>query len=149
LLCAVQVGKNFELLFVEVIQRPLDLMKFRNVLTIGALMAATATLAGCATLPPPTAELEAAKVAVQRAQDLNASQFAPQSLSAAQSYLQQANAALDKGNESDARPLLERAAAVGDLATVQAQAAVKVNDAKARQAQVHELRAKIEQGGAQ
>lgn len=149
MLCAVQVGENFELLFVEVIQRPLHLMKFRNVLTIGALMAATATLAGCATLPPPTAELEAAKVAVQRAQDLNASQFAPQSLSAAQSYLQQANAALDKGNESDARPLLERAAAVGDLATVQAQAAVKVNDAKARQAQVHELRAKIEQGGAQ
>ncbi|MBZ0086648.1 MAG: hypothetical protein K8F33_00885, partial [Thermomonas sp.] len=47
-------------------------------LAIGAL-----TLAGCATLPPPTAELEAARQAVAGAAAADADQYAPQVLDAA------------------------------------------------------------------
>lgn len=108
----------------------------------GAMLAVALSTA-CATLPPPTEELDAAKVAVQRAESVNAGELAPASYNEARGYLSSAEAALAKGNETDARPLLEKAAAVGDLAAAQAQAAVKVSDAKARQAQVQELRAKI------
>ena len=105
-----------------------------------------AALTSCATLPPPTEELDAAKVALDRAVNADAAQFAPASLTEARGYYDQANDALSKGNETDARPLLNRAAAVADLSFAQAVAQVKANDAEARQKQLAELRAKL--GGA-
>lgn len=113
--------------------------------TLVASLAMTLLLASCATLPPPTEELEAAKLAIANAESANAQQFAPQPLLDAQNYFSAASEALNKGNETDARPLLEKAAVTADLATAQSHAAVKVNDAQARQKQVQELRAKIEE----
>ena len=101
------------------------------------------SLAGCATLPPPTQELEAAKVALERAENADAGQLAADSMSKARGLFDLANAALAKGNESDARPLLNRAAATADLAYAQANAQVRANDAEARQKQLQELRAKL------
>ena len=107
---------------------------------------ATVMMAGCATLPPPTEELDAAKVALDRAVNADATQFAPATLDEARGYYSQADAALKKGNETDARPLLNRAAAAADLAYAQAIAQVKANDAEARAKQLAELRAKLEGG---
>ena len=103
-------------------------------------------LAGCATLPPPNEEIDAAKVALDRAINADATQLAPATLAEARGYYEQADAALKKGNDSDARPLLLRAAAAADLAYAQAIAQVKANEAEARVKQLAELRAKLEGG---
>lgn len=82
----------------------------------GACLVLALTLAGCASLPPPTAELSAASQAVARADAADAQQYAPQDLDRARTALSRAQAAMSEGREGDARALAGLSEASADLA---------------------------------
>lgn len=87
---------------------------------------AACLIGGCASLPPPTAELAEAQQSVSRANDADADQYAPDAIAQARSELAQAQAALSGGHDSDAR-------AAATATTTDAQYAYAVSDAaKAR-----------------
>lgn len=117
--------------------------QFRHVLhamlAIGAL-----TLAGCATLPPPTAELDAALQAVAGAEAADAEQYAPQALAAARSELQAAQAAMERRRDADARALALSAAVDGDLARVRSRHQTTRSAMTQLQADVDGLRAQLQ-----
>lgn len=108
-------------------------------LAIGAL-----TLAGCATLPPPTAELEAARQAVAGAAAADADQYAPQALDAARRELQAAQAALERRRDADARTLALSAAADADLARVRSRSQTTRSALAQLRADVDGLRAQLQ-----
>ena len=66
-------------------------------------------LAGCASLPPPTAELDAARQAVARADAADADQYAVAEVAQARAGLERAQAAMARGRDDEAR-----AAAIAD-----------------------------------
>ena len=74
-------------------------------------------VAGCASLPPPTAELDAAVQAVGRAEAADADQHAPAALAEARAALQQAQAAMAKGREEEARNAALSASTSGNSAS--------------------------------
>jgi len=82
----------------------------------GLLLACAFTLSGCATLPPPTNEIEAAQQAVTRASGADADQYAGAGVAQARNELAQAQAAMASGRDDDARMLAVAAAADADLA---------------------------------
>lgn len=104
----------------------------------GALFAA-----GCASLPPPTAELDAARQAVMRAESADADQYAPDALAGARDALQRAQAAMARGRDDDARDAALAAAADADLARVRSDAARTRAEYLQKQAEVAELRARL------
>ncbi|MFC7301526.1 hypothetical protein [Cognatiluteimonas weifangensis] len=83
------------------------------------LLAALLALGGCATLPPPTAELAAAQQALARADAADADQYAADILATARVELTQAQAALAASRQGEARTLAVAAAAAGELAYTQ------------------------------
>lgn len=110
-----------------------------------ALLAVAAlSVAGCATLPPPTAELEAARQAVAGAEAADADQYAPDSLDAARRELQGAQAALESGRAKDARALALAAAADGDLARTRSRARSTRSALRQLQADVDGLRTQLQ-----
>lgn len=104
----------------------------------GALFAA-----GCATLPPPTAELDAARQAVTRAESADADQYAPDALATARDALQRAQAAMQRGRDDEARDAALAAAADADLARVRSSAARARADYLQKQAEIAELRTRL------
>ena len=70
-------------------------------------LALLAVLAACATEPAPTAELAAARAAVDQAAP--ASEYAPRELAAAQTKLRAAQDALARGDNLQARRLAQEA----------------------------------------
>lgn len=102
---------------------------------IGLLLA----LAGCASLPPPTAELSAADAAVSRADAADADQYAAQQISTARNALAQAQAAMARGRESEARQFALAAAAQADLAHTISRARLADSEAAQRRAEIAEL----------
>ena len=80
------------------------------------LLACAFTLGGCATLPPPTSEIDAAQQAVTRASGADADQYAGAQVAQARNELAQAQAAMASGRDDDARALALTAAADADLA---------------------------------
>jgi len=102
---------------------------------IGLLLA----LAGCASLPPPTAELSAADVAVSRADAADADQYAAQQIATARSALAQAQAAMARGRESEARQWALVAAAQADLGHAISRARLADNEGAQRRAEIVEL----------
>lgn len=104
----------------------------------GALLAA-----GCATLPPPTAELDAARQAVTRAESADADQYAPDALATARDGLQRAQAAMQRGRDDEARDAALAAAADADLARVRSSAARTRADYLQKQAEIAELRTRL------
>lgn len=110
------------------------------------LAALLALLAGCATLPPPTAELAAAQQAVTRANDADADQYAAEVAATARAELAQAQAAMAKGREDDARTLAVAAAAAGDLAYAQSRASTAQQDYQQRRAEIAGLREQLQLG---
>ena len=70
-------------------------------------LALLAVLAACATEPAPTAELAAARAAVQQASP--AAEYAPKELAAAQTKLGLAESALARGDNLRARRLAQEA----------------------------------------
>jgi hypothetical protein len=107
--------------------------------TLNACLIALA-LAGCATLPPPTQELSAAQQALNRAQNADASQYAPTPLQQGEEALTRAQAAMSAGREDDARALALAAAADADLAYATSRAATTAQEYAQRRSEVAELR---------
>jgi len=114
-----------------------------HALLVGAML----TLAGCATLPPPTAELDAARQAVAGAEAADADQYAASALDAARSELQAAQAAMERGRAADARALALAAAADGDLARVRSRSQTTRSALTQLQADVDGLRAQLQMEG--
>ena len=106
-------------------------------------------LAGCASLPPPTAELDAAVQAVGRAEAADADQHAPAALAEARAALQQAQAAMAKGREEEARNAALSASTSGDFARVQGAAARTRADYQQRLAEIEGLRSRLQMEGGQ
>lgn len=105
-------------------------------------------LAGCASLPPPTAELDAAQQAVARADAADADQYAATQMAQARANLERAQAAMARGRDDEARSAAVAASADADLAQVMSRAAVTRAELAQQQAQVAELRARLQLGDA-
>ena len=115
--------------------------------TLHAPLLALLLLAGCATLPPPTAELDAAQRAVAAAEGADADQYAPALLDDARRGLQQAQAAMARGRDPEAREAALAASAAADLARVQSGAARVRADSLQRRAELEELGARLQLQG--
>ena len=116
------------------------------VLTVTLLAAG---LVGCATLPPPTQELAAARQAVNRAESADADQYANEAISLARSELAQAQAALDAGRQNDARQAAIAAAAAGDLAYARSRERVSAQELAQRRGEIQQLQQRLQNGGGQ
>ena len=100
-------------------------------------------LGGCASLPPPTAELDAARQAVARADAADADQYAAPQLAQARVALERAQAAMARGRDDEARAAAIAANADADLAQVMSRAAVTRAEYAQRQAEIQELRGRL------
>ncbi len=113
--------------------------------TLYALVAALAlSVGGCASLPPPTFELEAAVQAIERAATADADQYAAQPLAQAQVGLARAQAAMARGRDDEARAAAVSAAADADLAHVLSRASVAGAEFRQQQAEIVELRRRLQ-----
>jgi len=101
-------------------------------------------LAGCATLPAPTAELSAAQQAVSRADSADADQYASAEIAQARSLLAQAQAAMAKGHEIDARSFAVTAAADADLAYARSREAAADTELTQRRREIAELQQRLQ-----
>ncbi|MES2857716.1 MAG: OmpA family protein [Pseudomonadota bacterium] len=101
-------------------------------------------LGGCASLPPPTAELDAARQSVERAVAADADQYAPDSLVQARSNLERAQAAMARGREDEARAAALSAAADADLAQALSRAAVTRAEFQQQRADIAQLRERLQ-----
>ncbi|QIL21522.1 OmpA family protein [Thermomonas sp. HDW16] len=106
----------------------------------------TFAMAGCASLPPPTAELDAAQQAVARADAADGDQYAAAELAQARAGLAQAQAAMARGRDDEARSAAVAAAADADLAQVLSRAAVTRAEFDQQQSQITELRGRLQIG---
>ena len=102
------------------------------------------SLAGCASLPPPTAELDAARQAVARADAADADQYAATQVAQARAGLERAQAAMARGRDDEARTAAIAANADADLAQVLSRAAVTRAEYAQRQAEILELRGRLQ-----
>lgn len=109
----------------------------------GAVLVTALVVAGCASLPPPTAELSAAQQAVARADAADAQQYAPQDLERARTALSRAQSEMSAGNERDARVLAELSAASADLASARSAQARTESTPAQRRAEVTSLRQRL------
>lgn len=114
-----------------------------------ALLPALATslalaLGGCASLPPPTAELAQAQAAVSRADAADADQYAGQEVGAARRTLEQAQAAMSSGRDDDARSLALLAASAADLAAVRSREAAANAELARRRAEITDLKQRLQ-----
>ena len=108
---------------------------------------AALSLAGCATLPPPTAELDAARQAVASAEAADADQYAREALASARSELQAAQAAMERRRDADARALAVAAAADADLARVNSRNQTTRASLRQLRADVDGLRSQLQLDG--
>ena len=102
------------------------------------------SVTGCASLPPPTAELAAAQQAVLRAESADADQYAADALEAARATLQRAQAAMARGRDDEARAAALSAAAEADLARVRSSAARTRAEFMQKRAEIADLRARLQ-----
>jgi hypothetical protein len=105
---------------------------------------AVLALSACVTLPPPTAELAAARQAIANAGDADAAQYAPEDFASAQAELQQAETAMAAGDDATARASAVVAAAGGDLARERSRVAVIENDYAQRRDEIAHLREQLQ-----
>jgi outer membrane protein OmpA-like peptidoglycan-associated protein len=106
-------------------------------------------VAGCASLPPPTAELDAAQQAVARADAADGDQYAAPQLAQARATLARAQAAMARGRDDEARSAALAATADADLAHVLSRAAVTRAEYTQQQAQIADLRARLQMAAAE
>ena len=113
--------------------------------TLYALVAAFGlSVVGCASLPPPILELDAAVQAVERAAAADADQYAPQPLAQARAGVTRAQAAMARGRDDEARAAAGAAAADADLAHVLSRVAVTGAEFRQQQAEIAELRSRLQ-----
>ena len=86
-------------------------------------VAAALMLAGCASAPPPLAEIARSDAAISAAQQANAVSHAPLELGSAQQKLRQARAAMTAEDYVAARRLAEEAEVEAQLAQAKSQSA--------------------------
>ena len=125
------------------------LISFAHLRRIRAAAAATVigcAVAACASLPPPTGELQAAQQAVARADQADADQHAPDLISAARGELSSAQAAMSRGDEDQARRFALAAAADADLAHARSREAAQNTELAQRRAEIGELRNRLQMG---
>jgi len=108
-------------------------------LVCGCVLALTA----CATTPPPTGELAAARQAVSRASDADAEQYAADELARAGSLLAEAQAAMANRREGEARDLALRSTALAELATARSREASVRAELAQRRAEVADLQQRL------
>lgn len=108
-------------------------------LVCGCVLALTA----CASTPPPTGEIAAARQAVSRASDADAEQYAADELARAGDLLAQAQAAMADRREGEARELALRSAALADLAAARSREAAVRTELEQRRAEVADLRQRL------
>lgn len=101
-------------------------------------------LAACASLPPPTSELQAAQQAVSRADAQDADQYAGELLAQARSGLSQAQAAMAAGREADARRLALLAEADAELALARSRAEIARQELTRRRAEIADLERRVQ-----
>lgn len=101
------------------------------------------SLAGCASLPPPTAELDAARQALARADAADADQYAHAQLEQARAGLEHAQAAMAKHRDDEVRAAALSAAADADLAYTLSRAAVARAGFSQQLSEIAELRARL------
>lgn len=101
-------------------------------------------LQGCASLPPPTSEIAAAQQAVDRAAAADADQYAGDAIARARSELAQAQAAMARGRDNEARDLAAATAVDADLAAALSVAARTRADYEQRRAEIGELRQRLQ-----
>ena len=104
-------------------------------------------LSACASLPPPTSELAAARQAVTRAEGADADQYAAQELGVARNALTQAQAAMSAGKDDDARRLALAASADADLAYAKSREALTTAELNQRREEVSQLRQRLQTEG--
>ncbi|HEU4813036.1 MAG TPA: DUF4398 domain-containing protein [Xanthomonadaceae bacterium] len=100
-------------------------------------------LAGCATLPPPTAEIDAALAAVVAAEAADADQHAAREIDLARDALVRAQAAMSAGEDDEARKLAHAAAATADLARALSRASAAESLLAERLAAIADLSARL------
>ena len=103
--------------------------------TLAVIALACLSLAGCASKPPPVAEMAVSNAAVAQAANAGAAEYAPAELSAARDKLARANLAMAAKEYDVTRSLAEEAEVDAQLAGVKARsgqsakAAAEVQDA--------------------
>lgn len=102
------------------------------------------SLAGCASLPPPTAELDAARQAVARADAADADQYAHVQVEQARAGLERAQAAMAKHRDDEVRSAALSAAADANLAYTLSRAAVTRAEFAQQQSEISELRTRLQ-----
>jgi hypothetical protein len=88
-----------------------------------ALLGSALALAGCASVPPPEAQLSAADLALRKAEQADAAHHAPLEMRVARDQLEQARLAARDERNLEARRLAESAAVDAELAESKARAA--------------------------
>lgn len=106
-------------------------------------LAVSASLAGCASLPPPTSQVAAAQQAISRASNADADQYAAADLARASDELEQAQAALAAGRNEDALALANSAGADADLAYAASRSQTTLQDYQQRLREVRTLRKQL------
>lgn len=101
--------------------RPIARARYVTQFAVACLLCGV--LAACATLPPPTAEIDAARAAVAAAVSADADQYAARDLDIARDALSRAQAAMAAGEDDQARKLATASAAAADLARARSRAA--------------------------
>lgn len=105
-------------------------------------------LAGCATLPPPNAELDAAQQALARAEAADADQYAAADLARAREAFARAQAAMARGRDAEAREAALAAGADADLARVRSTAETTRAELRQQQDGIAGLRERLQMEGA-
>jgi outer membrane protein OmpA-like peptidoglycan-associated protein len=116
---------------------------FRPILHVAAVGLAV-SLSACASLPPPTAELDAASQAVARADAADADQYAHAQLEQARAGLEHAQAAMAKHRDDEVRSAALSAAADADLAYTLSRTAVTRAAFSQKQSEIAELRKRLQ-----
>ena len=111
------------------------LSKGRRLLALASLGLAIATLAGCASVPPPNGSMNQALAQLQAARDAGAADYAPVDLDYAQSKFHQAQTAMASRKYDEAAVLADESGADSELARAKARlgAARATNTAKSQE----------------
>ncbi|HEY1033395.1 MAG TPA: DUF4398 domain-containing protein [Pseudoxanthomonas sp.] len=117
---------------------------FHRPLHVMAAAVAALALAPVFAQSVQTPELEAAVKAVQRADQADADQYAPEPLAAARQFLAQAQATR---NKKEALDFALRAAADADLARARSEEAVATAEVGQRRAEISDLQRQLGEGG--
>jgi len=111
---------------------------------IGLVFAVTLLMAGCASVPPPSAQMAVAKVEVNNAMSAGGNEYAPVQLKAAMDELNEAEKAMAVKDYEQARAMAERAEVDAKLAAATARSVKAQKAAETVKADVRVLRNELD-----